>query len=132
MPFRRRRVSLWEAIIWYMNNNRDNVIKRKELLHHLRQAGYPINSSIDTYRNYLQQAGYLRAANRRGWYTVEHQIPLGLSVDTCRDQAYGEYRPDPLIQVIDNRKREALRYFHTLPLKEKKEPQFLDEDEFQV
>ncbi len=104
IPFRRTRVSLWNAMIVYFTEKRHEIVRRKDMIEYLRQRGYPVNTSIDTYRNYLHQAGYLRTI-RRGQYIVENDIPLGLSVDECREQAYGinaDGRARVVMQGTDN------------------------------
>lgn len=92
--------SLWQLIINYINSkhNQLQIIKRKELINYIneRMKGlrYSVNS-IDTYRNYLYKAGYLTYMKKPngkkvlGWYVATQEIPCDLSVDECKQEAYG-------------------------------------------
>ena len=96
--------SMWQTLIDYINDNRERTfigfgtITRKELIHRLECDGYFRKNSVksmDTYRNYLYQAGYLvyflkeNLNKKRGHYRILKEIPHDLSVDECRNKAYG-------------------------------------------
>jgi hypothetical protein len=70
----------WQQLIRYCNKHK--AIKRSELLRTL-----PCTSSIDCYRNYLTQAGYLRIVSRGVYAQLKH-IPTTLTLRKCRQIAY--------------------------------------------
>ncbi len=77
--------------------NRDTTNTRASLKDELIRNGfivrntmdtYRVINTMDTYRNYLTKAGYLRTVER-GIYETIREIPYDLSVQDCRDEAYG-------------------------------------------
>lgn len=90
-PYRPRgKVHLWTFMKNYLNNNfhrGTEFITRNQLLRNMYGNGYKTESTMDTYRNYLTQAGYL-SIWKRGIYRVNHEIPCDLSVADCVNEAY--------------------------------------------
>lgn len=112
--FQRTRIPLWNGIIHYFNENHRQGIHtttRKGLLRYLREQGFSGSiNSIDSYRNYLKQAGYIDTV-RRGTYRCDEQIPSDLSVDDCRSQAYGGLTPIivPRINTLTDDEMQRIR-----------------------
>jgi len=85
----RTRPTIWQVIKNFFNSSPFNT--RLELREELRINGFNENNitSMDTYRNYLDKAGYLRTV-RRGAYETIKEIPIDLSIQSCRNEAYGD------------------------------------------
>ena len=64
-----------------------SVGRRQHMLRCVIPASYKHDHTIDTYRNVLTQAGYLKRI-RLGVYLVVKMIPLDLTYSKARDQAY--------------------------------------------
>ena len=98
----RPRYPLWQAVINYFNEcyNDGRTPTRKNMLQRLREHGFSGSiNSIDSYRNYLHQAGYIGTI-RRGIYSIDDLIPSDLSVDDCRSHAYGGMHPIPEVPRV--------------------------------
>lgn len=84
-------MNLWNALKIYLSDKFREVVRRQELINYLsnhESIRYVNNNTIDTYRNYLTQAGYLIKI-RPGHYRVEREIPIDISVSDIRYEAYG-------------------------------------------
>lgn len=78
--------SLWLRLIDYLNCTvTGSVITRQALLKDLNGS----EISIDTYRNYLTQAGYLKIVSRGKYMLVADIILESLTVNRCKIEAYG-------------------------------------------
>jgi hypothetical protein len=84
-------------------------------------SGYSI-TTFDSYLNYLFQAGYLYKP-RYGTYGLSREIPVDLSLDDVRNEAYA-YKQENIGE------REILRK-HGIMLHEKK-TEYFSEEEFTI
>jgi len=151
----RARITLWQAMKNYFNYNLYSTVSRAELLTHLGFIGdYDdiVNkamfnySTIDTYRNYLTKAGYLKI-RRRGRYEVVEEIPVDLSIKDVKEEAYGErieYHEIDLRQMIKlkhilgskdiislvNNKKDI--WSTDMIIKKQKKKEFFSEEEFKI
>lgn len=83
--FRRNRGNLWERMRDYINRcGIGYILTRPELMHELKRT--ESESTIDTYRNYLTQAGYLRKYGF-GLYKIAKEIPM-MSLTNLKAEAY--------------------------------------------
>lgn len=83
--------SLWDAVKNYFIEERFEYT-RQDLLSYVEYSyGHSNQNSIDTYRNYLHKAGYLETI-RRGVYRKIKEIPVDISVDEVREEAYRDIR----------------------------------------
>jgi hypothetical protein len=93
-------VTLWQAIKNFFNEANTlhwgDVITRTSLLDYLYNMGFGLQvrgiqeraPTIDTYRNYLKQAGYMRNVGR-GRYMMVKRIPDDLTLTDVKKEAYG-------------------------------------------
>lgn len=120
----RPRYPLWQAVINYFNNrfNDGRTPTRKGLLRELREQGFSGSqiNSIDSYRNYLHQAGYIGTI-RRGIYSIDDLIPSDLSVDDCRSHAYGGMHPIPEVPRVIARREPRQPILRVMGLEELRE-----------
>lgn len=84
---RRTRAPLWYRMIYFFNLYIGEIVNRKTLLEEMVDH----SSTIDTYRNYLNKAGYLKTESR-GMYKVIKEIPIDLSVGDCLSMAYYKFK----------------------------------------
>ena len=105
-----------------------NELKRQDPIH-IQERPYIRNTvcsysvtTFDSYMNYLFQAGYLYKP-RRGIYGLSREIPVDLSLDDVKNEAYGYKHRN----IAD---REILRR-HGIMLHEKK-TEYFSEEEFTV
>jgi len=90
-------------------------LKRREIIRELGVSPGR-HTTLDCYLNYLHKAGYLFKP-KRGWYGLAITIPLSLSVDDCRSEAYGIIDADGHRRVIrpvvrnDQRTMERKEFF---------------------
>jgi hypothetical protein len=95
-----RKPTLWKSMKEFINGfNIGDTITRSELLDYLSSTGFYDSavskarwgtSTIDTYRNYLEKAGYLRKL-RYGIYKVVEEIPNALTIPEIKEKAYSGY-----------------------------------------
>lgn len=65
------------------------VILRKNILAFIKYyIPHIADTSVDTVRNYLTKAGYLKAGNKNGQYFKIKNIPRNLTNSELRNQAY--------------------------------------------
>jgi hypothetical protein len=130
----RTRPTIWQVIKNFFNSSPFNT--RLELREELRINGFNENNitSMDTYRNYLDKAGYLRTV-RRGAYETIKEIPIDLSIQSCRNEAYGNRNPFPILMGMD----ENIIFGKPLKLKinrrrrkVKKEKEFFTKGDFEI
>jgi hypothetical protein len=79
--------STWELVKLFFNSRYFEMVKRKDYL-------LSFNSSetlLDTYRCYLQRAGYLLGV-KPGVYAVMRTIPDSLTLAKVQKEAYGRKR----------------------------------------
>lgn len=85
--------SLWDAVKNFFveaNQNDLGYHTRIDLINYLTNRGFThFQNSMDTYRNYLYKAGYIRTV-RRGVYDLENEIPTDLSISDVKNEAYGD------------------------------------------
>jgi hypothetical protein len=85
----RGRIPLWDFMKNLFNDLVGERITRSLLREVVYSNGYNTEITMDTYRNYLTQAGYL-SIWKRGIYNVNFEIPTDLSLSDVRNEAYGE------------------------------------------
>lgn len=131
--------TLWEQVKEFFNRDIGDLFTRQELLMYLRENGHRRNiSSVDTYRNYLHKAGYLETL-RRGVYKLVKEIPVDLSVQDVRSEAYNEFH----IPIARDYRIKTHKFIDVIkpkfgnknsnqmaPIMKKKE--FLSEDDFKI
>jgi len=109
--------SLWDAVKNFFTEENQNDLgyhTRIDLIKYLKDRGFlGYINSMDTYRNYLYKAGYIRTV-RRGVYDLENEIPTDLSISDVKNEAYGDKDEITLSGLI------------------KKERDFLSEDDFML
>jgi hypothetical protein len=123
--------SLWDAVKNFFVEENQNDLgyhTRKDLINYLTNKGFiHFQNSMDTYRNYLYKAGYIRTV-RRGVYDIENEIPTDLSISDVKTEAYGN-----LHELIDNfvkpLTKARIMDWRKLNLKQK---DFLSEDDFKI
>ena len=121
---------LWEDVKSYFSQGTDWVYSRQGLINHLKNRNHRINSSMDTYRNYLHKAGYLRTITR-GIYQLKHEIPVDLSVDNVKREAYGDRTNNPIAKDYRMKSHRFIDIQKPMaPVMKKKE--FLSEDDFKI
>lgn len=119
----RRRMSLWDTMKIFFNENLREYIRRSEMLNYLYDRGYEStvsrarqgSSTIDTYRNYLTNVGYLQKISR-GRYRVIKEIPVDLTTEEVK---YGSHR----------NKIETHNVFDKINIKKSKKYEFITEEE---
>lgn len=85
----RQKLTLWDTMIYFFNNHLSETVTRQQLLTHLYGNGFNRGTTIDTYRRYLEKAGYMRKISR-GKYLIVESIPIYLSINDAKQQAYGQ------------------------------------------
>jgi len=104
-------ISVWEGVKLYFNRySVGEHVRRRDLIEALRDHGIIGNktSTVDTYRNYLDKAGYLNTVGR-GIYLVEKRIPHDLSVADVKSEAYGIFDFNGTARRIVSWRREVER-----------------------
>jgi hypothetical protein len=131
--------TLWDAIKNFFNDNLDRPVSRQRLLDHLADN----KSTIDTYRNYLEKAGYMERITR-GLYKMIRPIPYDLTVPEVKEEAYGHKLDKDLISLKRNAKKwkemvgKAMgkdiwsTHIKYRDIKPKKKAGFISESEFKV
>lgn len=146
--------TLWNTMKNFFNNNLYETVTRTDLLNHLFGNGFDIQvrkarngaSTIDTYRNYLEKAGYMRRIGR-GIYRIIDTIPEDLSIRDAKTEAYGirldGERTTAIRFTSDSELRKAIRaleiggfgkrdVWDTREKYPQEQEDFLSESEFQV
>ena len=88
-PFTKKVRNLWQDIKVYFNDNINSIINRPMLIDGLDWHG----ETVDTYRNYLTQAGYLEIVSR-GRYEVLKEIPIDLTLNDVKNEAYNKFKEE--------------------------------------
>lgn len=100
-------MTVWQVIINFLNDNVGQIVTRQDLLIHVHEkfmfSGVfsnllhnPSDSTIDTYKNYLIQAGFLQKVYSeygrylRGKIFVPREIPVDITIDYVRHRAYSK------------------------------------------
>lgn len=107
---------------------RQNGVTRSELIdfvktmmrRHINERATFSVHTIDSYRNYLYQAGYIEKTGR-GMYRLIKDIPIDLSLEDVKNEAYGK-----------NDSIKEYRFWRNQSYKIKKIKSFIKEEEFKV
>lgn len=82
-------MNIWEKMKSFVNEAKiGEIITRQDLL---RACDNPGSSTVDNYRNYLTNAGYLNT-RKRGRYEKLKHIEESLSVDQLYKKSYPEQK----------------------------------------
>jgi len=80
--------------------------------------------SVDNYRNYFSQAGFLEKINRRGLYRKVNPIPEDITLNKLREMAYPEYyekkrelKEDKMIMKDAQERADELNMLNSIKLK---------------
>lgn len=129
--------TLWDAVKLFFSQE-DDVYSRQSMLMYLKNKGFKTTSSMDTYKNYLHKAGYLRPIGR-GLYKREKDIPCDLSISDVKSEAYGMYDMDGERVSYENviRNHKAFKFIDIVKpkikkAKKRKEKGFFTEKDFQI
>lgn len=127
-----RPVTLWDTVKSFFNEKLEEgvtIVDREQLISYVRDMGDFRravesarwgSSSIDTYRNYLDKAGYLRRI-RNGVYEIIEQIPSYLTIEYAKEKAYTQ-----------SKKKKGRIGWSKGSTKKKKSFSFIKENEFSV
>jgi hypothetical protein len=124
----RRKTTLWEGVKAFFNNNFGRLIRRQDMLNYISlNIGHASPHTIDTYRNYLYRAGYLKR-HGFGRYCLIRNIPQDLTIGQVINEAYGNGRKDNKAAYYTS---DSIWTVYSAAPSIKKE-EFIKEEEFKV